>query len=199
MNPFRRLLLTSLLAASLPLAVRGAEPEMKMHRVQATTKDVSGSGWYYAASTEGSFSVNLPIPFNDFTATVQDSKLGVTKAYIIGSKSGEGLKFSVTETPKTATTKEPDMDSFATGTQRAGSTLKNVNRAPYQGMPSVVFEVSDPKAGAYVRYVNTPHSLFILILEYPAERRQMAAELQERFLGSLVFKQPQAATPAPAR
>ncbi|MDZ4834035.1 MAG: hypothetical protein SGJ27_09690, partial [Candidatus Melainabacteria bacterium] len=42
-----------------------AEPQMEMHRVQATTKD--SSGWYLAASTHGSFSVLLPIPFNDFT------------------------------------------------------------------------------------------------------------------------------------
>ncbi len=184
------MVLPSLVALCLPFAGCTKKPEMKMHRTQATTRDVSGSGWYYAASTEGSFSALLPIPFNDFTLRVQDPKVGEVTSYAIGSKSAEGLKFSVVETVKTSTTKEPDLDTFATAMQSPDQTVKGIDRAAYQGIPSVAFEISDPKSGAFIRCINAPQRLFMLILEYPADQRPAADGMQERFLNSLQFKKP---------
>ena len=58
-----------------------AEPQMEMHRVQATTKDPSG--WYLAASTHGAFSVLIPIPFNDFTVTAYMRHVKTPKSLIL--------------------------------------------------------------------------------------------------------------------
>ena len=41
-----------------------------MHRVQAGSRNAQG--WYDAQSTEGHFSISLPIPFNDFTVRGKD-------------------------------------------------------------------------------------------------------------------------------
>ena len=53
------------------------KPQMEMHRMQAETPGVSG--WYLGESTYGSFVVQLPIPFNDFTVSAHDPKLGTIK------------------------------------------------------------------------------------------------------------------------
>ncbi|MDB6007383.1 MAG: hypothetical protein JWR15_4370 [Prosthecobacter sp.] len=96
-NPMKSFLLTLTLVLGLTSFLVGAEPQMEMHRVQATTKDPSG--WYLAASTQGSFSALIPLPFNDFTVTENDPKNGSVKTHTVGAKSTEGIKFSVTETP----------------------------------------------------------------------------------------------------
>ncbi|HZR73573.1 hypothetical protein [Bradyrhizobium sp.] len=44
-------------------AVTHAEPKLEMHRVGVKADD--GSGWNTAISTDGSFAVLTPIPFND--------------------------------------------------------------------------------------------------------------------------------------
>ena len=42
-----------------------AESNLKMHRIQAGIKD--SSGWFFAHSTKGQYSVDLPFKFNDYT------------------------------------------------------------------------------------------------------------------------------------
>lgn len=46
-------------------ATAHARPKLEMHRVGVSADD--GSGWHLAVSSKGSFSIRLPIPFNDFT------------------------------------------------------------------------------------------------------------------------------------
>src|SRR5262245_31461615 len=79
----------SVVKAGESLAHRGtaAKPQLEMHRQQATTP--GDSGWYLAESTHGSFSVLMPIPFNDFTVTASDPKLGTIRTYAVGALSAE--------------------------------------------------------------------------------------------------------------
>jgi hypothetical protein len=41
-----------------------------------------------AVSTKGSFSVRMPIPFNDFTVRSTDAKTGEEVTYVIGAEFG---------------------------------------------------------------------------------------------------------------
>jgi len=66
-----------------------AEPKLEMHRVGVNAGD--GSGWYPAVSTKGSFSILLPIPFNDFTTSDSDTD---QVSHVVGGKSSEGIKFT---------------------------------------------------------------------------------------------------------
>lgn len=65
-----------------------------MHRLQATTADASG--WYLAAATKGTFSVLIPLPFNDFSVADDDPAAGGVITHTVGAKSSEGIKFSAT-------------------------------------------------------------------------------------------------------
>ena len=77
------LLLCSLLAGA------AAAQEMKMHRQQAGEPDASG--WMLAESTEGRFSVRMPIRFNDFTVVETNANAPAERTHTIGARSSEGI------------------------------------------------------------------------------------------------------------
>ena len=70
---------------------QAAAADLTMHRKLAGTPDPYG--WYLAESTRGAFSVMLPVPFNDFTATTTATDEPVLRSEIVGSTSAEGIKF----------------------------------------------------------------------------------------------------------
>jgi hypothetical protein len=143
-----------------------------------------------AESTHGSFSVLLPIPFNDFTLTATDPKSGTTKTYTVGAQSAEGMKFSATEMPIPPGKNPPDFDQIPQSFARDGQQVSDVIKAPFSGWPSVSLSVVGPRSGAYIRYVRTSGSMITLILEYPAAHRSEAAMLRSRFMDSLKIKTP---------
>jgi len=173
-------------SASHPAAA--AQPQMQMHRTQATTP--GEAGWYLAESTGGSFSVLLPIPFSDFTVIKNDPKMGTIKLYSIGAQSADGFKFSAVEMPITTGMTSPDLDQLAQTFASSGEKASDVDRAPFAGFPSISFSVVGPVSGAYMRYVRTGGSLITLILEYPTDHRSDAVMLKSRFLDSLRIKTP---------
>ena len=160
-----------------------AEPQMEMHRVQATTKDPSG--WYLAASTHGSFAVLIPIPFNDFTVTDDDPKVGRIKTYTVGAKSAEGIKFSATETPIIEGRSPTNLTALPQQFRKPGQTVSDIDTSLFAGYPSVSFSVKGPSSGAYMRHVKTPKSLIIVILEYPMDQAKTAEGFRSVFLSSL--------------
>ena len=79
---------------AVPAFAQAVPPGMKMRRIQAGEPDASG--WRVAASTEGEFSVRLPLKFNDFTIGEGDSKAPMLHTFTVGAKSQEGIKFTAT-------------------------------------------------------------------------------------------------------
>ena len=160
-----------------------AEPRIEMHRAQATTKDPSGS--YLAASTHGTFSVLIPIPFNDFTVTDDDPKFGKIKTHTVGAKSAEGIKFSATETPIIEGRSPTNLASVPQQFSKPGYKVSGIDTSLFAGYPSVSFSVKGPSSGAHMRHVKTPQSVILLILEYPQDQAKTAEEFRSTFLSSL--------------
>jgi hypothetical protein len=69
-------------------------PGMTMHRFQAGEPDASG--WMLATSTQGAFSVRMPIKFNDFTVDESDPNAAVLRTFVVGATSQEKIKFVAT-------------------------------------------------------------------------------------------------------
>jgi hypothetical protein len=151
-----------------------------MHRIQDTTKNKSG--FYYAKSTEGHFSVLLPIPFNDFTI-----KADSVNSYVIGSKSQEGIKFSVTEVIKKEKNKVTDLDALANGFSSSANTIKDVKKEKVNNGQSVSFSVTNESSGAILKYVDTSNSLFIMIIEFPIKYKETVEKNFGYFFSSLVI------------
>jgi len=166
-----------------------AEPRMEMHRVQATTKD--SSGWYLAASTHGTFSILMPIPFNDFTVTEDDPKVGKVKIHTVGAKRAEGIKFSATETPIFAGRSPTNLAVFPQQFSKPGQKVSDIDTSAFAGYPSVSFSVKGQSSGAYMRHVKTPKSLIVLVLEYPKDQAKAAEEFRSTFMSSLKINKPE--------
>jgi len=67
---------------------------LKMHRLQAT--DPIGDGWQHAASTEGGFSVELPLAFNDLRIRSETADHVELRAHVIGAKTAGLLAWAAT-------------------------------------------------------------------------------------------------------
>ena len=151
---------------------------VKMHRIQDTTKDKSGL--YYGKSTEGHFSVLLPIPFNDFTIKTDEAT-----SYVIGSKSEEGIKFSVTEIVKKEKNKAIDLDALLKGFSSSSSKVENVRKEKTKYSESISFSVVDKSKGAIFKYINTQNSLFTMIIEFPIAYKKTVEDEFRYFFSSL--------------
>ena len=160
-----------------------AEPKLEMHRVGVKVDD--GSGWYPAVSTKGSFSILLPIPFNDFT-TRDPGTEEVT--HVVGGKSSEGIKITAVERPVTAKT-PVDLTaipkSFSTN---PANTVSDVSRNTSDGVDTLSFSVANPATTAHIRYVRTKGALYILTIEYPNAYRDVVADRKDKFFGSFKLK-----------
>jgi hypothetical protein len=67
---------------------------LKLHRVQA--RDPIAGGWQRATSTEGGFSVEVPLPFNDFRTRATTTDGVELRAHSIGGKTAGLLAWSAT-------------------------------------------------------------------------------------------------------
>jgi hypothetical protein len=63
-----------------------------MHRMQAT--EPLGDGWHLARSTEGGFSVELPLPFNDFRMRLPTVDGVEGRSHNLGGKTPGGLSWT---------------------------------------------------------------------------------------------------------
>lgn len=153
------------------------ELEKIMHRNQDTT--LSKSGWYYGESTDGHFSIELPIPFNDATL-----KTGDIYAYLIGSTSQEGFKFSVTEMISKEKTQEINLDEFIEEFAEPNNKITNISKSQSQQSKSIYFEVRDDKIGAFMKYIFYKKRSYTLIIEFPIDKEKLIAAYKEHFFSS---------------
>ena len=165
------------------------KPQLTMHRTQACPKD--DSGWCQAASEAGNFSVALPIPFNDFTMAAKATTGEPIAMYIVGGKSSEGVKLSVTCTynpkrPASDETARSLVDSFKEGGATV-SGLREVEAGPLKGYE---FEVGEAKSGALIRILQGHSALYQIIIEYPASEAALARSLAPRVMSSFTAAGP---------
>jgi hypothetical protein len=66
-------------------------PGTTMHRFQAGEPDASG--WMLATSTQGAFSVRMPLKFNDFTVEESNPNAPTLRLFSVGATSQEKIKF----------------------------------------------------------------------------------------------------------
>jgi hypothetical protein len=168
----------------LPGAVaRAQQPKLEMHRTGVDSKDPSG--WHLAVSTKGSFSVRMPIPFNDFTVRSTDPKAGEEVTHVIGGKSVEGIKVSAVEVPASAKP-SPSLDKIlADFSAKPGGKVSDVQRASKGDVDTLSLSVGGAQTSAYIRYINTKSAMYALIIEFPNAHRGDVDGIREEFFDSL--------------
>ena len=161
-----------------------AEPKLEMHRVGVNLDD--GSGWCPAVSTKGSFSILMPIPFNDFTT--RDSVTDVMLLHGIGGKSSEGIKFTAVEMPVMAKTPVDLAAIPKSFTSNAANQVSDVSRTTRDDVDSLSFSVANATTTAHMRYIKMKDALYTLTIECPNAYRDLVAERKDKFFESFKLK-----------
>ena len=167
-------------------AARAQQPKLEMHRTAVDSKDPSG--WHLAVSTKGSFSVRMPIPFNDFTVRSTDPKTGEEVTHVIGGKSSEGIKFSAVEMPVSAKSAPSLEKILADFSAKSGSKVSDVQRAAKGDVDTLSFSASGAQTSAHVRYIKTKSATYSLTVEFPNAHRDDVAVLRGEFFDSFKTK-----------
>jgi hypothetical protein len=177
------IVLSSALIALTCAPVRAQQPRLEMHRVGVNADD--GSGWHQAVSTKGTFSVRVPIPFNDFTT--HDAATGEV-SHAIGGKSSEGIKFKAVEIPVTAKT-PTDLGTIPKSfSSNPANKVSDVSRQSKEGADSLSFSVAGPASTAHFRYVKVGGLLYTLSIETPNAHREAVAAMKDKFFSSFKLK-----------
>jgi len=186
MKPFilHPLVRLALIAVALVLPeVAAAQPKLEMHRAGVSADD--GSGWHLAVSSKGSFSVLLPIPFNDFTT--RDAATGEA-TYVVGGKSSEGIKFVAVELAPGAKAL-PDLASIPkTLAATAGSKVSDVKRSTKGDADVLTLTVSNASATLYMRCIQVNGVRYTLTTEFPNAYAELAAASKDKFFESFKLK-----------
>jgi hypothetical protein len=168
------------------VAARAQQPKLEMHRAGVVSTDPSG--WHLAVSTKGSFSVRMPIPFNDFTVRSTDPKTGEEVTYVIGGKSTEGIKLSAVEMPASAKSAPSLEKILADFSAKQGNKVSDVQRAAKGDVDTLTFSVSGAQTSAHVRYIKTKSTTYSLTVEFPNAHRNDVVGVREEFFGSFKTK-----------
>jgi len=184
---FGFLLLASLFFSTLAAnAIGQAIPAgMTMHRVQAGEPDASG--WMVAASTEGGFSVRLPLKFNDFTIAESDPMSPVLRTFVVGAKSREGIKFSAARIVyrKAAESAAYFFSRFEKG-QDLGSEPERVTRLSVGNRQAIDVVLEKESDVSYQRVIKLGSDLLLMIVESPRSHEATAQQYVTPFFDSLV-------------
>jgi hypothetical protein len=178
-----RLLASVLSLALVATTSATAEPKVEMHRLGVNADD--GSGWHPAVSTKGSFSVLMPVPFNDFM--VGDAGADDT-IHGIGGKSSEGIKFTAFEVRITAKTPVDLAAIPKTFSSKPANKVSDVSRNSRDDFDSLSFSVASSATTGHIRYIRTKDALYALTIESPNAHRDLAAEIKDRFFESFKLK-----------
>jgi hypothetical protein len=159
-------------------------PGMTMHRVQAGEPDASG--WMVAASTGGGFSVRLPLKFNDFTIAESDPKAPALRAFVVGTRSREGIKFSATRIVyrKGVESAKHFFARFERG-QDLGSAPEHVTPVRVGERRAVDLVLKRGPEVSYQRIVLLESDLLLMIVEYPRGEDATARPFVGPFFDSL--------------
>lgn len=170
---------------AVPAFAQAVPPGMKMHRIQAGEPDASG--WMVAASTEGEFSVRLPLKFNDFTIGEGDSKAPVLRTFTVGAKSQEGIKFTATRIVyrKGAEGAKEFFARFEKG-QNLGSAPERVTPHRIGNRRAVDLLLRRASDVSYQRVVLLESDLLLMIVESPGNYETAAQDFSKPFFDSLV-------------
>lgn len=151
---------------------------MTLHSKAAGVPD--STGWYGVASTHGRFKVALPGPGVDFTQDLPPTDGVATRVSIVGLKTTEGVRFTVTSMARADKTVPSDYVAKAlSGLAPASPT--QISRGAMSGS-RVSLERSDSVFEMEVFVVQD--RAYQIMVEYPPSEKSYMPEVSRRFFES---------------
>ena len=175
---------TALLVALVVTAsAAAAAPQLEFHRKEAC--EPAPDGWCLARSTQGGFSVELPMPVNDFMLPADTLKTGgKASAHVVGGVYRGAAKLSAT------------CLRYVEGKPDAKAIHENVSAKfgkpqPYEraGLEGQRYRVQEPQRSAdAVSFVGADYQC-LLVAEVTGDT-PLPPEMVERFFGSFSLSTP---------
>jgi hypothetical protein len=172
-----------------PALAQALPPGMTMHRIQAGEPDAAG--WMLAASTEGNFSVKLPLKFNDFTIAESDPAAAALRIYTVGARSGEGVKFTASRITYRKGAQSAK-HFFANLEQGRGLATKPERVTPLRlgGLHAVDLVIGNASSYSHQRAVLLRSDLLLMVVESPREHEELVRQFAPAFFDSLAVTTP---------
>ncbi|SRR6266511_2300358 len=183
---FLRITLWALVLSVTQLAYGQYQPEMTMHRIQAGELDATG--WTTAQSTEGRFTVRLPLRFNDFTVAETDPNSVAAKTFAVGAKSAEGIKFSATRVTYRKPGAAANRFSQIENGEAFPTKPTSIKKIQHRGFKAVDVTLSNSSSVAYQRVLLVGPDIVTLIVEAPLPQRDLAMRLVPTFFESVTIE-----------
>jgi hypothetical protein len=156
------------------------DPNTEVHRLQDTTLDESG--WYYAKSTKGNFSVLMPIPFNDYSVNVNDYE-----TYYVTGESEEGVTFTVLQT-QNLNDKPANLQEIISKLDKPATPVSHVEHYSLNNYTAVNFYQKSFSTAAYGKYALHGNSIYTLMIEFPYSQEELVKSIKDPFFDYLVIE-----------
>ena len=141
-----------------------------------------------ATPANGSFSIRFPISYRYIEYKGVEASAGGAKdapmaVQMLTGADGDGLRFSVTETPVRAPL--PPIDSFLeTAKNRPDAVVSDVRHEQKDDMEILSFALREPKQESFFRVLRSKTTGYVLFVQFPSELRSKATGMKDEFFGS---------------
>lgn len=160
-----------------------AEPSRTDHRMAAGKPNFAG--WYLAKSTNGNYSVQLPLAFDDFTV-VEEGKSDIDRNEMIMASGSDGVVYAATRIYyRTNGQAAHYFKNFIEGKVAEGADVKRINVREYD---AVDISIGNAKTASKQRALLVGENLFLLAAEWPVAQQAKAEKDVKVFLRSLNIK-----------
>lgn len=174
------------MAATAPRVVANP-PQQELHR-----KDAPAG---LARATKGSFSVRMPIAFNDYTVRVEDGTIGPIVMHVVAGRSSDGFEVGAQEVERTPRMRKPELRGIVAGLARKRGAPEPAVEITREGEDESALAILEaPGERAYLRLVRTPRGVFTLTCTFPNALRGSADRECTDYLRSFEVVRPR---PAP--
>jgi hypothetical protein len=172
-----------LLTMSFAASNISAEPSRTDHRLAAGKPNFAG--WYLAKSTNGNYSVQVPLVFDDFTV-VEDGKSDIDRNEMIMASGADGVVYAATRIYyRTDGQAAGYFKQFIEGKVAQGADVKRIKVRDYD---AVDISIGNAKSASMQRALLVGENLFLLAAEWPVAQQAKAEKDVKNFLRSLNIK-----------
>lgn len=159
-------------------------PTVKVHR--STAGEMDASGWADAKSTDGAYSVRLPMKFNDITLVSNDPSAPVERIAVIIGQGVDNIKFTATRIVYRQAHEGPqNFRLVASGKGGLSQKPDEMKALHYKGYQAVDITAKQGTVQLFQRILLVGNDLLTLTVEAPQAQLQKVSPLVSMYFQSL--------------
>lgn len=142
------------------------------------------TGWYPAVSQTKRFQIHFPVPYDEWSATLDDTQ---STTHNLSATSLEDIKFLATEFVRS------DEHEFSSAMRLTEAFTQNKRRVysrnlRHENLEGTQFKIASGKSATVFRLLMTEQYVYLLSVEYPVEHRTSATRLATLFFNSFTLE-----------